>query len=421
MENDSQTKCPHCQEDLILNPQTGNFECVDCRDQEYISKAHLPEDYKKALKVRFFYDQLNKVTPKVFVYKILLQLNIAAFALIVLQGSDIINPSGEILYAWGANYGPSTVNGQWWRLLSSMFLHGGIIHLAFNMYALKILGPIVEKIFGNVGFLLIYLFTGLCGSLASVYSNAGSSVGASGAICGIFGALIGFMVFKRSSIPKEISSSIFRNAALVILLNAFIGLGVSQIDNSAHLGGLLSGFVVVSFMGLSLKGVTSQRRQKKNISLVVLAVFLFMTIAPYLAVKVNAAGAKREVKDEVSENKIQLALDEFNKYEVKLDKDFLADTQILDIKNDSSRQFLLDKINGETLPLLYKKCKELLIPIESTPKRINPAFVLYIKKYIRLKTDYFIYWQLYLKTQDEKNLRKAEQVLKKIKALKSRQ
>jgi membrane associated rhomboid family serine protease len=420
LENDSQTKCPHCQEDLILNPQTGNFECVDCRDQEYISKANLPEDYKKALKVRFFYDQLNKVTPKVFVYKILLQLNIAVFALIVLQGADIINPSGEILYAWGANYGPSTVNGQWWRLLSSMFLHGGVLHLAFNMYALKILGPIVEKIFGNVGFLLIYLFSGLCGSFASVYSNTGSSVGASGAICGIFGALIGFMVFKRSSIPKEISSSIFRNAALVILLNAFIGFGVSQIDNSAHLGGLLSGFVVVSFMGLSLKGVTSQRRQKKNISLVVLAVFLFMIIAPYLAVKVNAAGAKREVKNEASENKIQLAIDEFNKYEVKLDKDFLADTQILDIENDSSRQFLLDKINGEILPLLYKKCKELLKPIESAPKGINPAFVLYIKKYIRLKTDYFIYWQLYLKTQDEKNLHKAEQVFKKIKALESR-
>jgi rhomboid protease GluP len=111
------------------------------------------------------------------------------------------------LIAWGANYGPDTItNGQWWRLLTSMFLHIGIVHLAFNMIVLLQIGPFVERLVGNVGFLIVYFVSGFAGNVTSLVWNPYTvSAGASGAIFGLYGLLLGFLLMsRRDSIPTDV-------------------------------------------------------------------------------------------------------------------------------------------------------------------------------------------------------------------------
>jgi rhomboid protease GluP len=120
-------------------------------------------------------------------------INVAVFLGMVLSigGAMLSNPPGRALVDWGANYGPLTVSGQWWRLLTCVFLHGSLLHIAFNMWCLWDLGRLAESVYGHWTFAVVYLITGIGSSLASVAWNPGVlSVGASGAIFGIAGALI---------------------------------------------------------------------------------------------------------------------------------------------------------------------------------------------------------------------------------------
>jgi hypothetical protein len=154
----------------------------------------------------------------------------------------------------------------------------------------------------------------------------------------------------------------------------------------------------------------TRKRSPKVTWLLLLGFGIFLFLAPPFK-----SARKSDVEIEKIQKIIDDAIAKFNKYEMKLDKDFLADTKIIDMENDLSRQFLLDKIDREILPLWRQKCQGLLTLFDS--HQVNRKMTLYLKKYIRLKTDYFTYWQLYMKTQDEKFLRKAESVFKKVEAL----
>jgi rhomboid protease GluP len=147
----------------------------------------------------------------------------------------------------GANYGPAVLHGQWWRLVTSMFLHGGIVHLLLNGWALFQLAALFELWLGSVRLLLVYFVSGIAGSLASALFMQGPSVGASGAIFGLLGALIAFLLRRREFLTPQARSLLTQLVGWAVI-NVVFGFSAQGIDNAAHLGGcaagLLLGFVL---------------------------------------------------------------------------------------------------------------------------------------------------------------------------------
>lgn len=173
----------------------------------------------------------------------ILAINLVVFLLMVIAGLSLF-PSAisaltdqRVLIEFGAKVNSLIQAGEVWRLLTSTFIHVGILHLVFNLYALWAVGPLTEKIFGHVKFVLIYICSGLGGSLASFIFSPAVSAGASGAIFGLLGALL-YYSYKRPSLWK---SGLGMNLLIIILVNLGFGLSQSEIDNYAHLGGLLTG------------------------------------------------------------------------------------------------------------------------------------------------------------------------------------
>ena len=175
---------------------------------------------------------------------IIILLNIAIYFLVALSGSSFIDLNTRLLVDWGALYGPVIVaEGAWWRLLSAMFLHGGMTHLLMNMVSLYLVGRGLESYFSRGAYLSIYLFSGLIGGLVSLYIHPVSvGIGASGAIFGVFGALAGFFLAHRDRIG-DYTKAFMKDFIAVLGLNLFIGLAIPSVDMSAHIGGLLVGLV----------------------------------------------------------------------------------------------------------------------------------------------------------------------------------
>ncbi|MBI2816922.1 MAG: rhomboid family intramembrane serine protease [Acidobacteria bacterium] len=155
----------------------------------------------------------------------------------------------------GAKYGPLIVDGDWWRFLTPIFLHGGIIHLAFNSIVLFDLGPAVEQIYGSHKYIVLYLLTGAAGFAVSFLWNPYSvSIGASGAVFGLIGAMIGYGQRHRSSFGESVKSMYVR-WAIYGLIYGFI---VPGVDNSAHLGGLGAG-ILFGFIVSDMPSITREQ------------------------------------------------------------------------------------------------------------------------------------------------------------------
>lgn len=173
---------------------------------------------------------------------ILLDLNILIFILMVISGAGIFSPDNEHLLNWGANFKPYTLEGEWWRLITSCFVHIGIIHLVFNMYALIYIGAILEPLLGSMRFMIAYLLTGLVASMTSLWWHDYSvSAGASGAIFGMYGVF--FALISAKLIEKDSNKSLFVSIAVFVGYNLLFGISIGA-DNAAHIGGLISGFLV---------------------------------------------------------------------------------------------------------------------------------------------------------------------------------
>lgn len=177
---------------------------------------------------------------------VLIAANLAMFvAEVVLGGPDALfrGPKPETMFDLGAMFPPAiAIEGQYWRLATSMFLHYGIIHVGFNMYALWLFGRVVERDYGSLRYALIYFGGGLFAGAAS-YAFGPVSVlgaGASGAVFAVFGAFIAYN-FRRRHLA--LAAANLRTALGLILVNAILGFTVSAIDWRAHAGGLLAGIV----------------------------------------------------------------------------------------------------------------------------------------------------------------------------------
>jgi rhomboid protease GluP len=186
-----------------------------------------------------------------FITPIIINLNIAIFILMVISGVDFMSPDTESLIRWGANFRPVTLEGGWWRLLSNCFLHIGLFHLLFNMYALLYVGLLLEPYLGKLRFLTAYLLTGIAASTASLWVHDQTvSAGASGAIFGLYGVFLAMLT--TNFIDKSVRKALFSSIAIFVVYNLMNGMK-GGIDNAAHIGGLVSGFIIGYLYYPSLK------------------------------------------------------------------------------------------------------------------------------------------------------------------------
>lgn len=177
---------------------------------------------------------------KNIVTNIIIGINIIVFILEVYLSNSMENINSYVLWILGAKENYSIFNGEYYRLITCMFLHGGIMHIIFNMYALYSIGSIVEIWFGKIKYIVIYFISGIMGSIMSLYFSESMSVGASGAIFGLLGCVLVIAIKFRGRIGKDF----LINIAGVIGINIFIGLKAIDIDNFGHIGGLIGGIVI---------------------------------------------------------------------------------------------------------------------------------------------------------------------------------
>ena len=186
------------------------------------------------------------VPPTHFTTLILLLVNFALFAatlILSLKKSDgaqsLGSVDGYVLLSFGAKFGPALEVGQWWRLITAGFLHGGVFHILMNSWAMYDLGAQVEQAYGTSRFLVLYLVSGAAGFLASWWWSPALSIGASASIFGLIGAMIAYSTRSRSWQGSEMKAVYVRWAIYGLLFGL---LPMFSIDNAAHIGGLLAGF-----------------------------------------------------------------------------------------------------------------------------------------------------------------------------------
>jgi rhomboid protease GluP len=178
-----------------------------------------------------------------FVTPVLIDMNILVFLLMVCTGVSIFEPSGQSMVGWGANATVATLEGEWWRLISSCFIHFGIIHLLMNMYALFFVGLLLEPFLGRSKFITVYLLTGIIASLASLWWHDNTvSAGASGAIFGLYGVFLALL--STNHIERSMRNGLLANIGVFVVYNLVYGSFKGGIDNAAHLGGLFSGILL---------------------------------------------------------------------------------------------------------------------------------------------------------------------------------
>ncbi len=188
---------------------------------------------------------------KIIITKILIAINILMYILSLVIGDNF----SYNLILLGANNRGLVLDGEFYRLITSAFLHGSLLHLVVNMYSLWIIGSQVETYIGKLKYLIIYLLSALMGSLFSiVFLENSLSVGASGAIFGLMGSLLYFGYHYRLYLSNALTSQIIP----IVIFNLALGFLSSSIDNGAHIGGLIGGYLSTMIVGLKYKSQKSE-------------------------------------------------------------------------------------------------------------------------------------------------------------------
>jgi membrane associated rhomboid family serine protease len=188
---------------------------------------------------------------------------------------------GYTLVRFGAKYGPLIQFGEWWRFLTPMFLHGSLLHLGMTSWVLYDLGPTVEGLYGRQRYLVLYVVSGIGGNLLSYWWSPDSlSIGASGAICGLVGAMITYGYRNRSRLGDSVRNMYVRWAVYILIF----GFLVPFIDNAAHIGGLLTGmafgYVVSDVPSVTSGSINFWKALQVMITLLVIGAFLMVGLRP---------------------------------------------------------------------------------------------------------------------------------------------
>ena len=202
----------------------------------------------------------------------LIAINIILFFLTYFASGSNFNT--KLVNMGGLTKGHVLINNEFWRLVTSMFLHGGLIHLLVNCYSLLIIGSQIESFYGKIKYFVIYLMSGIAGNLLSLLFIGDNivSIGASGAIFGLLGSLLYFGYHFRVFLATVIRNQIIP----IIILNLGIGFIFSGINNFAHIGGLIGGLLISMLVGIKYKSTTSDRVNGIIMSLIYYAALIFM-------------------------------------------------------------------------------------------------------------------------------------------------
>lgn len=270
----------------ISNLKINNLE--DIENQELIKKA-FPDLNSKLLKDVDGMDLIINVTKdinkkteqrnmeyektfkpkKIVVTNIIISLCVLIFALSLFAGSGSV--TNNIFFILGCNFAPAIRDNilNIYRFVTCAFLHGSILHLLCNMYSLFVIGTQVESFLGKAKFIFIYLISAITGSMLSFVFSDVPSIGASGAIFGLMGSLLYFGYHYRLYIGQAIKSQIIP----IIILNLFLGFTFTNIDNAAHIGGLVGGYLAATIVGVNEKNT---KKEKINGLVVLMILWAFL-------------------------------------------------------------------------------------------------------------------------------------------------
>lgn len=302
---------------------------------------------------------------------VLMFLNVLVFIIMLISGVHIISPSTVDLVKWGATFRPLVLDGQPWRLLTSTFLHAGILHLAMNMYAFFYIGILLEKIIPRWKYLTAYLVCGVVASAASVAMHDNTvGVGASGAIFGMYGLFLALLTSKL--IAPQDRKSLLSSIGIFILFNLLFGLK-DGIDNAAHIGGLVCGFVLGYALLPELTNHLNQTLKKYAFPAGIIGVMGISAL--YLFSMPNNAPI------------INQKMTEFAKYETEALK-------LYEIANQSNPEQIRKFIEKTGIPS-WEKCAKILedihhLKLSNNEVKRNRALMQYV--YLR-QTNYAIIYQ----------------------------
>ena len=257
----------------------GKQICQWCVHHQAVQRGEIPDDAPQPVMAAPWTRSQSGMS----VTKLFFGMNVAVFVGMVVAGVPIGgDPTGEQLLHWGANAGPYTLAGQWWRLLTSVFVHIGIIHIGFNMWCLWSLGALCESLYGSWTFGAVYLICGVAGSVASVaWRPIGPpSAGASGAIFGIAGALIASYYLGEFSMPRFAIAGQLRSLLLFAGYNLLFGAISGRTDNAAHIGGLVAGLALGALIARVAPNENDSARR-----LAVLALVAALVVAAFVGLE----------------------------------------------------------------------------------------------------------------------------------------
>lgn len=219
-----------------------------------------PEFAAQRIAHKTYRQRLLALTPVPRITYALVVLNVLILLAMGISGINVFRPDTAEVARWGTNFGPYTLNGEPWRLFTGNFVHFGVQHLVGNMLVLFMLGRTTERLYGSLRFLALYVFAGLTGSIASVLTHPSlNSAGASGAIFGVAGALLIFVLVYRKQLPPSEAARLRTSMWIFILYTLYNGFRHSQVDNAAHIGGLIGGLVIGALLARPLDLEARQR------------------------------------------------------------------------------------------------------------------------------------------------------------------
>lgn len=224
-----------------LSIQLNEIENISEGQIQYLREKTVAESLKKIKE-----DQKVFFTGKPFFTYMFMIIQVIVFLLMEMNGGST---NSATLIHFGAKSSSYILQGQWWRFFTPIVIHIGFVHLLMNTISLYLIGAEAERIYGNTRFLLIYLFAGFSGTLASFMLSPSLSAGASGAIFGCLGALLYFGVVYPKLFYRTMGSSVI----VLIIINLLYGFSVPGIDNAGHIGGLIGGFLAAGVVSLPKK------------------------------------------------------------------------------------------------------------------------------------------------------------------------
>ncbi len=262
---------------------------------------------------------MNLSNSNLYVTYAIMGINVLVFILMAIDGAGIMETNGLVHIKWGSNYTPLTLSGDWWRLISNVFIHFGIIHVAMNMYCLYMVGVYLEPMLGKVKYITAYLCTGVLASVVSLWwhKEGVNSAGASGAIFGMYGLFLALLT--TNLIPKKVRQALLQSIGIFVVYNLVYGIK-GGVDNAAHVGGLISGFIIGYLYVLGIK-----KKQNEKTAWIVPLVLVITIGGAYGYLQQNKTGTENrdkilaEVKDATTYRDIEKFDTKYNEF-VELQK-----------------------------------------------------------------------------------------------------